>query len=134
MAKFCGWLFSPDITTRDDFSEPETARAKRWRPGEAPHVERTVVEGTLPLVVWGQLIICQGYCQSDRFAGLYSDLLYRVATDGRSIRRRTGIQGCFLRVSLRAHRTIRPSTIREVILKVTHQRNTSPTLHPVQRI
>ena len=42
--------------------------------------------------------------------------------------------GCFLRASLQAHRTIRSSAIREVTLKVIHQCNTSPTLHPVQKI
>src|SRR6185312_3552363 len=47
---------------------------------------------------------------------------------------RTGIQGCFLRALLRAHRTILPSTIQELTREAIHRRNTSPTLHPVQKI
>ena len=49
-------------------------------------------------------------------------------------RSRTGIQGCFLRASLRAHRTILPSTIQELTREAVHQRNTSPILHPLQKI
>ena len=55
--------------------------------------------------------------------------------DGRPVaRRRTGIQGCFLRTSLRAHHTILPSTIQEPTQEAIHQRNTNPILHLVQRI
>jgi hypothetical protein len=58
----------------------------------------------------------------------------RKTSLGRCAHHRKRIQGWFLRASLRAHRTIQSSTIREVTPKVIHQRNTSPTLHPAQKI